>query len=149
MIWGVCGGLAEYFNIDPTIVRLVAILSILCGGFGIVAYIIMAIVVPLEGSTTAQPEQTVKENVQEMKQTATEIGKEIQSTFGKEASKESQPAGSYHRSVSILGIIIIVIGVIFLVATLGGFWGWFHWVFIWPVILIIIGLLIIFSRRRK
>ncbi len=43
---GVCGGIAEYFNIDPTIIRLVwAILSIWFG-FGILIYIIAAIVMP-------------------------------------------------------------------------------------------------------
>jgi phage shock protein PspC (stress-responsive transcriptional regulator) len=47
-IWGVCGGLAKYFNIDPTIVRVVAVASILCGTLGIWIYIIMAIVVPVE-----------------------------------------------------------------------------------------------------
>jgi len=47
-IWGVCGGLAEYFDIDPTIVRVIAILSIFFGTLGIWAYIIMALVVPEE-----------------------------------------------------------------------------------------------------
>jgi len=47
-IWGVCGGLAKYFDIDPTIVRVIAILSIFFGTLGIWAYIIMALVVPEE-----------------------------------------------------------------------------------------------------
>ena len=47
-IWGVCGGLAKHFNIDPTIVRVIAVASILVTGSGIIAYLIMAIVVPLE-----------------------------------------------------------------------------------------------------
>ena len=46
-IAGVCGGLAEYFNIDVTIVRLVAVALLLPGGLpGIIPYIIMWIVVP-------------------------------------------------------------------------------------------------------
>ena len=49
-IWGVCGGLAKYFDIDPTIIRVLAIVSIFFTGAGIIAYIVMAIVVPLEGS---------------------------------------------------------------------------------------------------
>ena len=49
-IWGVCGGLAKYFDIDPTIVRVIAAASILCGTLGIWIYIIMAIVVPVEPS---------------------------------------------------------------------------------------------------
>ncbi len=47
-IWGVCGGLAKYFDIDPTIVRVIALASILVGTLGIWVYIIMAIIVPLE-----------------------------------------------------------------------------------------------------
>ena len=47
-IWGVCGGLAKYFDIDPTIIRVLAVASILVTGAGIIAYLIMAIVVPLE-----------------------------------------------------------------------------------------------------
>ena len=48
-IWGVCGGLAKYFNIDTTIVRVVAVASLFVGLLGLVIYIIMAIVVPVEG----------------------------------------------------------------------------------------------------
>ena len=43
---GVCAGIAEYFNIDPTIVRLAWLLLVLCAGTGIWAYIIAAIVMP-------------------------------------------------------------------------------------------------------
>jgi len=50
VIWGVCGGLAKYFDIDPTIVRVIAVVSIFVSGIGIIAYIVMAIGVPLEGS---------------------------------------------------------------------------------------------------
>ncbi len=46
MLAGVCGGLAEYFNIDPTIVRLALVLFCALGGSGIIAYIIAAIVIP-------------------------------------------------------------------------------------------------------
>ncbi len=43
---GVCGGLAEYFGIDTTIVRLILVLAVLFAGCGILAYIIAAIVMP-------------------------------------------------------------------------------------------------------
>ena len=43
---GVCGGIAEYFDIDPTLVRLAWILLIACAGSGIIAYILAAIVMP-------------------------------------------------------------------------------------------------------
>lgn len=45
-ICGVCGGLAEYFDIDPTIIRILWIVAFLCAGAGGLAYIICAIVFP-------------------------------------------------------------------------------------------------------
>ncbi len=46
VIAGVCGGLGEYFDIDPVIVRLLAVAFCLMGGAGIVAYIVAAIIIP-------------------------------------------------------------------------------------------------------
>ena len=47
MISGVCGGIAEYFNVDPTLIRLaVAALTLFSVGTGIIAYIIAAIIIP-------------------------------------------------------------------------------------------------------
>ena len=47
MICGVCGGIGEYFDIDPTIIRLVwAVLA--CSGTGTVVYLIAAIIIPLD-----------------------------------------------------------------------------------------------------
>lgn len=46
MVDGVCGGIAEYFNIDPTLVRLAWVLFCMAGGSGILAYFIAAIVIP-------------------------------------------------------------------------------------------------------
>ena len=46
MICGVCGGLGEFFGVDPTIIRLVWTILGLMGGTGIVAYLIAAIIIP-------------------------------------------------------------------------------------------------------
>lgn len=46
MVCGVCGGIAEHFDIDPTLVRLGWVLFCALGGSGILAYIIAAIVIP-------------------------------------------------------------------------------------------------------
>ena len=46
MVCGVCGGIAEYFDIDPTLVRLGWVLFCALGGSGILAYLIAAIVIP-------------------------------------------------------------------------------------------------------
>ena len=46
VIAGVCGGIAEYFNIDPTIVRLITVALCLGAGSGLIAYIVAAIIIP-------------------------------------------------------------------------------------------------------
>ena len=46
MIAGVCGGIAEYFDVDPTIVRLIAVVLILGWGSGLLAYLIAVLIIP-------------------------------------------------------------------------------------------------------
>lgn len=46
---GVCGGLGEYFDVDPTLIRLLWIVFTFMGGAGLLAYVICAIVVPQQG----------------------------------------------------------------------------------------------------
>jgi phage shock protein PspC (stress-responsive transcriptional regulator) len=45
-IGGVCGGLADYFDLDPTIIRIVWLLAFLCAGAGLLAYVILWIALP-------------------------------------------------------------------------------------------------------
>lgn len=45
---GVCAGIANYFNLDPTLVRIALVLFCLLGGSGILAYIICALIIPRE-----------------------------------------------------------------------------------------------------
>lgn len=46
VLCGVCGGIAEYFNVDPTLVRLGWIVFCALGGSGLLAYIIAAVIIP-------------------------------------------------------------------------------------------------------
>jgi len=48
MIGGVCSGLAKYFSLDPTVVRLAFVLLFLLAGHGLMVYLILWLVVPLE-----------------------------------------------------------------------------------------------------
>lgn len=55
VIAGVCGGLAEYFNVDPVIIRIIAVLLLLPGGFpGLVPYLILWLIVPYADEPAAQ-----------------------------------------------------------------------------------------------
>ena len=48
MIWGVCGGIAKYFDVDPTLIRLIAVLTLFFACTGILIYLILTIIMPLE-----------------------------------------------------------------------------------------------------
>ena len=45
-IFGVCGGLAEYFDIDATVLRLIWTLAVVCAGVGVIAYLVAALIIP-------------------------------------------------------------------------------------------------------
>mgnify|MGYP000354184789 FL=1 len=47
-VCGVCGGIANYFDVDPTVIRLIWVIFTLAGGSGLIAYIIAAIIMPDE-----------------------------------------------------------------------------------------------------
>ena len=148
VIAGVCGGLGAYFGIDPTIVRVIAVMSIFVGGTGIIAYLILAIVVPLEGSTVAEPRDTIKENVDDIKETASEIGRDIQSTVAKDRVEAEEETTLRSRRINWLGIAVIVFGVVLLLGNFNVFW-WFNWGVLWPIPVIAIGILLIIAARRK
>jgi len=61
-IAGVCGGLAEFFNVDPTIIRIIFVILLLPGGFpGFVPYAILWIVVPLKTNAARENVIDIKE----------------------------------------------------------------------------------------
>ena len=45
-IFGVCGGLAKYFGVDVTVIRIIFLIALLCVGGGLLAYLICALVMP-------------------------------------------------------------------------------------------------------
>jgi len=52
MLAGICGGIAEYFNIDPVIVRIIAVIILLAFNLmAVIAYIILIFIIPLEDQT--------------------------------------------------------------------------------------------------
>lgn len=56
VVCGVCGGIAEYFNIDPTLVRLGFVAGSIIFGSGLLAYIVAAIIMPeAESAKTVEP----------------------------------------------------------------------------------------------
>lgn len=92
MIAGVCGGLAEYFNIDPVIVRLIFVLVTLTSGLGIPVYFVLWIIMPKAGAVA--PRQNIQQGFQEFSQDATRFGQEL----GQEASRLGREVMAGRRS---------------------------------------------------
>lgn len=64
MIDGVCGGIAEYFNMDPTIVRIIAVIIGCIKGAGIIAYIIACFVIPYAENEEEDVENLKSANIE-------------------------------------------------------------------------------------
>ncbi|MDD5530737.1 MAG: PspC domain-containing protein [bacterium] len=125
-IGGVCGGMGEYFEIDPVLIRVIWVAAIILAGAGIVAYIIAWAVIPL------QPEQE-------------ETDKPDKQTAPTPVNKPSLEERRKSRRV-VSGLIIITIGVLFLVNNLFSYWDFEKF---WPLILIVLGIAILIMEPRK
>ncbi len=133
VIAGVAGGLAEYFDVDVVIFRLLFVLLVLFGGGGLLAYIVMWIVIPPKpvtyhytGTPGAGPEN----------QTAGPSP----SPGGQETHNPTVKKNGASNASLIAGIILIVMGALFLINRL---MPWVDLGNFWPVLLIFGGFLII------
>ena len=62
MICGVCAGIAEYFGIDPTLVRLITVFLLFAGvGSGLIAYIVAAVIIPEKSSSETKSAKDIPE----------------------------------------------------------------------------------------
>lgn len=128
---GVAGGLAEYFEIDPTLVRVLWVVALFLppiGGGAAVAYIIMWFVMPdAEGERPASPRAS--------------------------SSPSSRRGDGEGVDGSLLvGIIIVAVGLMLLLRQSWvwmPFWGWAGFSLFWPLALILLGAWVIYSARRN
>ncbi len=155
VLFGVAGGLAEHFDVDSTLVRLVFILTIFAGGLGVITYLALALLMPQPESTSSRPQEIVGENIrnirQETEDAARRVGEAVHHTTPEGVVGEPQPpaaASTRDRRHTFLAAALIIIGVIFLLANLGLF-RWIEWRILWPVALILVGVAIIMGRLRK
>jgi phage shock protein PspC (stress-responsive transcriptional regulator) len=65
MLAGVCGGIGEYFDIDPTVIRILFVLFALVIGGGILLYIILLIIMPLESDSSMGEVEVVEQESEE------------------------------------------------------------------------------------
>ncbi|MHB1416927.1 MAG: PspC domain-containing protein [Chloroflexota bacterium] len=135
-VLGVCGGLGEYFDVDPTIWRLVFLFALFVGGIGIYAYLGLAVVM-------GSPPRRTREQ------------REVQATVGladlRQAALEAwpglplSPTQRRERRQRRMGTILVVTGLFFLALSLNVF-AWVSWDLIWPVLLIAFGFSILMRR---
>src|SRR5437763_16194347 len=82
MLGGVCGGLGEYFDVDPVLMRLVFVAgTVLRGGLGIPAYLVLWILVPKEGTNAASRPAAWRQNADEIVTEARRFGSEVGETI--------------------------------------------------------------------
>jgi phage shock protein C len=143
MIGGVCGGIAEYFKIDSTLVRLLAVLIVLFGGAGVVAYIIGWIVIPKNPEQDADKNFEKREELKEkVKKGAKEVIEEVKEHFESEGSKNK----TWKNRNILGGLILIAVGLVFLLNT---FFPWLGVKNLWSVILIVIGIMMMSQAFKK
>lgn len=128
---GVCCGLAEYFEADVTLIRLITvILCIVTSGLGVIAYLIAWIIIPLNpaGSGYSCASEGFKESPSSERKPGNEVTGE-------------------RNGKTIAGVILIILGAVLLC----DYWlpGWFNFDRLWPVILIIIGGALIWRSKSK
>jgi len=140
VIGGVCGGIAEYFDIDPTLVRLLAILIFFFGGSGIIAYIIGWIIIPQNPNGNTEDNSENKEEIKrKIKKETDKANKKVEENLPEEGPKVKSEK---NRNI-ILGVILIIAGLVFMGSTFFPWIAWIAWGTFWPVIIIVVGLLIV------
>lgn len=146
MLGGVCGGIADYFEIDPVIVRLVAVALFFVGGSAILAYIIALIIIPYE-PLAASTGPAGASSAPAANFAATE-------TAAAPAEPARSPAGN--ESIPLfIGILLIVLGGLFLLHNLPFFNPFYHEIryyvrhFFWPSVLIVFGVFLIARGWKK
>lgn len=134
IIAGVCGGLAEYFQIDSSLIRIIFVLLAIGGGSGVLIYLILWLVVPKEKGMEKEidRDKKVKEFADEIKDKAKSMAKEIKLETKIKRTKR----------INILGVVLILVG-------LTAIWNqifpkMIDWDMFWPIILILVGMLLIF-----
>lgn len=130
-ISGVCAGLADYFDLDVTLVRLAFVFgALVTNGFGVVVYIILAVVLSAEGEDKIPGNKagSVEERIQKI-------------------SQELKDNRSTERLKNYFGIGLVLLGLWLVFAQLFPGLVVFRWEFVWPAALVIAGLWVLFGAK--
>lgn len=128
LVFGVCGGIAEYYNIESLWVRLIFIFLGITGAIGFILYVALALLMPLDPAETGSDK---------IRLTAEDVRDRV-----KGLTNEIQSDKKLARRRNLLGLVIVIVGLIsFLNELFPNFW--IGWKVLWPLIIILIGLSII------
>lgn len=133
---GVCGGIAEYFDIDSTIIRLGFLISVFFGGVGIPAYIVALFVMPEGESYT--PDNFLNDGIK----TEYDPDKDFSTVMG---DKDDDIKSDPERNKTFIGVCLIVLGIVFLAKQ----FVQFDMRYLFPLLLVGIGGLIVFKGGRR
>jgi phage shock protein C len=140
VIAGVCGGIAEYLQVDPTLVRVFfVIVGFMTVGVAFLGYIVLIFLMPLPG----QPAPFVKTSGATI--STLEAAASGDPTVTAPVPRPADPE-SAERARSAFGIVLIALGAIFLFSNLFRF---FRWDLVWPLVLIGVGVLLLAQRVRR
>ena len=132
LLFGVAGGHAEYFEIDPVLVRVGwVILTIVTGGIAALVYLVLAIVTPEDRS---RAEMVVDDD--------------DLASGDVDAQKKDRRSSRRDRARYVIGGVLVALGVLFLLSNLGIFSS-IRWELIWPVVFIVLGLTILIPSIRR
>jgi phage shock protein C len=148
VIAGVCGGIAEYLAVDPTLVRVAFVVMTFVGGVGFLAYIVLLILMPQPGQpapfTKAAPSDTSTDTTARMDADSTATPQTTTVTPVDPAVRQAEA----ERRRSAVGYLLIALGVVFLLSNAGAF-RLVQWNYVWPLVLIGIGALFLVQRVRS
>jgi phage shock protein PspC (stress-responsive transcriptional regulator) len=140
MIGGVCGGLGEYLRIDASLVRIFFVLLVFTTGIGWLLYFILWAAVPYEDEGAFGSPTTIHTGIAEMTAKARSLGDDVRQT----AARPSRQIGV------VIGATLVLIGVLALLRNLGipGL-GWLNEGLIWPILLLVGGIALVWRRPQR
>jgi|GEM_PF-633970 len=158
MLFGVCGGIAEHFNVDPTIVRLAAAMMVMFDGLGLFIYIALAVLLPADATQDKKQDgASVEQIVDNLERTVEDVASRVEEHIERVTHDSSRLVRQRHSPW--VGIALIFGGLLLLARNLGLVnrlrwnisWAFRpHLGFIVPVGLVIIGVvLVVLAERRK
>lgn len=151
---GVASGIAEYFEADPSLVRVLWVLSIFLGGFGLLLYIAMAIIVPLEPEQGYYTAAAPVAGADGTGAPADGSPADPSAPAPVQAGWQSIPAGHHHlsrgtgRATTIFGIVLILFGALALAEMFLPAWA-DQGRFLWPAFIVGIGAILVATGVRR